>query len=803
MGDKGNGGTQLSANLALVDVISQAVGDEVVGQELHVVLGARLGASTRVSRDTEAGGLAAKEGNEGSNSKLGSGGVASRVGNAGGTGNLGALNQLGKTVGPLGVEAVVGAEVNDDVALLGALVDGIDKGLADAVGQSHDPAVDVAVGGHLADIVGAEVLVGDVALLVALELLASQLAGGDVAEIHVGVGVEQVDQSLASVATGADEGNLGGLGVGVVLLSERGVRVGGGVGTEGVDRNSGTGGAVHAQGVGDGGETALLLSRGAAGTVALANVGGGLGGAVEAGLEVDVTEHLAAVLVEFLNQLLHLFAVLGSVPEENLAVAAQAAVGLVEKPGQVLVVLLDGPGELGEVLLDAGKDVVGNVGQPSGLGDGESGQVGHLGARLGGKDNSEGLHGLVVEDLKVLLLHALDVTVDDGTSIETLAVADEHLLQGVHVLELRQRGLDVDLVTTADQGTGTGVGEQLLLEIGGVDDGHAGRARQVAQQVLHLLDLQTSAVAHPPLVHEVVVLLIQVDSGDLLTGITVEQTTLFSEVDNLEGLQGACKLTGSDIRIDVKDLTIAGLGHGSQNGEAASGNGRLNGSLVNAVDLTNQVVLGLVQVVGGKDTGGDGARTDTDALELLHQLHVLLQEQLTGQSQGLAVSDTDSILELGLDAGGLQHAVELGAGTVHDDGVETDVVQEGERGGEGLQVLGDDGTTDLDHGELLGRDGGEVGEVLLDLALGTNVAQQLHDGAASGGEVRIGGARVAASLAEGGGLAGRDSQRRSSRCGEGTEGLARSSPHSGAKGHHCGNAHAATSTVSQVESLRI
>lgn len=175
VGNESNAGAQLRADLPLVDVVCQAVGNDVVGEELDVVLGARLGASTRVAGHTEGGGLAAQEGNKRSNTKLGSGGIAARVGDAGGTSDLRSVDQLRQTVGPLVVEAVVSAEVDDDVALLGALVDGIDERLADTVGESHDPAVNVTVLGHLADVFGAEVLVDDLALVVTLELLASQL----------------------------------------------------------------------------------------------------------------------------------------------------------------------------------------------------------------------------------------------------------------------------------------------------------------------------------------------------------------------------------------------------------------------------------------------------------------------------------------------------------------------------------------------------------------------------------------------------------------------------------------------------
>lgn len=679
VGDEGNAGTELGADLTLVDVVSQTVGDDVVGEEVDIVLGAGLGSSARVTGDTEGGGLAAEEGNERSNAELGSSGVAAGVGNAGGTGNLGPVNELGQTVGPLVVETVVGAQVNDNVTALGTFVNGINEGLADTIRQSHNPAVDVTVSGHLADVIGAEILVDNLALLVALELLASELTGGDVAEIHVGVGVEQADQSLACVAAGANEGNLGGLGVGGVLLTKGRVRVGGSIGAESIDSNGRALGSGSAKNIAGGRERTLLLSRGTAGTKALVDVDGGLVSAVEAVLKVDITEHLAAVLGELLNELLNLLTGLDTVPEQNLAITAQAAVGLVEEPCQVLVIFLDGPSQLGEVLLEAGEDIVGHVGQPARLGDGEGSKLSNPRVLLG-QDNSESVHGVIVVDLEVALLQALNVTVNDSAGIQTLTVTDEHILQDLEILELREGGVDVNLVAAADQGTGTGVGEQLLLEIGGVDDGNAGGAGKVAQELLHLLDLQTSTVTHPPLSHQVVVLLVKIDGGDLLTGVAVEQTTLLGKVDNLQRLQRARQLACSDIGVDIKNLPIGSLSHGGQDREAASGNSRLDRLLVDTIDLADQVVFGLVEVVGGEDARGDGAGTDTLALQLLNQLHVLLQEQLACQRQSLPISNPDSILELGLDTGGLQHAIELGTGAVNDDRVKTDMVEEGERG---------------------------------------------------------------------------------------------------------------------------
>jgi hypothetical protein len=695
MGHESNRSPQLSTDLPLVDVIGQAVRNHVVGEVLDVVLRARLGSSSGVSRDTEHGGLSTEVRNNGSNGDLRGGGIATRVGNTSGLGNLGAANQLGKTVGPLAVETVVSAQVDNHVSVLSTLVDCIHKGLADTVGESHNPAVNVAVGRHALDIFGAEVLVDDLALVVALQLLASQLARRDVSEVKVGVGVNQADESLSGVATGTDESDLGGLGVGLVLLSEGRVRVGCGVRADRLDGDhwaSSTGGA---ESIASGGECALLPG--------VANVGSGLSSALESGLEVEVTEHLATVLGELLDEELHLLAALNTVPEEHLTLAAQTAIGLVKEPGKVLVILLDSPDELGVVLLDGGEHVVRDVGQPTRLGDGESSQVSSGGNHvlLRGENNSKSLHRLIKVSLEIALLETLNIAVNGRTSVESLAITDKHILEGFHVLKLGKRGPGVHLVASSDQRTGSRVGKKLLLQVGRVNDGNAGGTGKIAEKLLHLLDLQASTVAHPPLLHQVVVFLIKVDGGDLLASVTVEQSTLFGEVNDLQRLESAGQFSGSDIGVDIKDLAIGGLGHGCKDRQAASVNGGLNWRAVHAIDLAHQVVLLLVEVIGLEDTGGERASPHAHALQFLNQLQVLLQEKLPGKSQGLSVRHTDTVFELRLDTGSLEHAVQLGTGAVDDDRVQSDMVQEGKGGGEGLEVFGNDSTADLDNGKLL------------------------------------------------------------------------------------------------------
>jgi len=224
-----------------------------------------------------------------------------------------------------------------------------------------------------------------------------------------------------------------------------------------------------------------------------------------------------------------------------------------------------------------------------------------------------------------------------------------------------------------------------------------------------------------------IVLLVQVDRRNLLIGIRVEQSSLLRQVNNLQRLQALGELSRRHIRIDIENLSFWRLSHRREDWQTPSINRRLNRPLVDLVDLAHQVPLLLIQVIGTKHTARDRSSAHAHLLQLLHQLQVLLEKQLARDRQRLAVRDADPLLELRLDARILEELVELRPGAVDDDGEEADVGEEGEGRGELVEVLGDDGAADLDDGELLGRDGGEVREVLLDLALRADVAEELDD----------------------------------------------------------------------------
>ena len=110
------------------------------------------------------------------------------------------------------------------------------------------------------------------------------------------------------------------------------------------------------------------------------------------------------------------------------------------------------------------------------------------------------------------------------------------------------------------------------------------------------------------------------------------------------------------------------------------------------------------------------------------ETQVLLQEALTHHRHSFRVGHPNPVNVFGLDTFVFQQLVDLGTGPVEDNRVQANVVKEGETQGKLGQLVGDNGTTNLDHGKLLLQDRGEVLEVLFDLALQPNVIEELDHG---------------------------------------------------------------------------
>ena len=295
VGHEGDVVAHAGGDLALVDVVGQGVWDQVVAEELGVVLWGGLGTGTGVAGDTEHGWQAVNVLEQGGDGQLGARGVAAWVGDLSGAGNLLPVVELWEAVGPLGLgdESVVGGEV-EDLGLAVDALDGLDDGLGDVVWEGHDPEVDVALGLEALDVLGLEVLVDDLGLVVALELGALELTGGDVRDLEVWVVVDQGEDVLAGEASGANETDAAWLGVGADWL------------------RGGSGGV-------------------SSGGLAVLEDAGGRGGARGRGS--------ASLLDELADELSDGVQVVDAVPEEDLAVLEVRALGLVEVPRDVRVLL--------------------------------------------------------------------------------------------------------------------------------------------------------------------------------------------------------------------------------------------------------------------------------------------------------------------------------------------------------------------------------------------------------------------------------------------------------------------------------
>lgn len=110
--------------------------------------------------------------------------------------NLRSIDQFRETIRPCIVKAVVGAKIHNDAFTAADFINGIDEWFAHTVRKGHDPTVNLTFLFHPAHIVWTEVFVGDLALVVAFELLAGEFAGGDMAKIHLRMLVENVDECL-------------------------------------------------------------------------------------------------------------------------------------------------------------------------------------------------------------------------------------------------------------------------------------------------------------------------------------------------------------------------------------------------------------------------------------------------------------------------------------------------------------------------------------------------------------------------------------------------------------------------------
>jgi hypothetical protein len=89
-------------------------------------------------------------------------------------------------------------------------------------------------------------------------------------------------------------------------------------------------------------------------------------------------------------------------------------------------------------------------------------------------------------------------------------------------------------------------------------------------------------------------------------------------------LQDLGELSGSNIGINIQDLTLGVLGQTGQDGQTSSLDSSFNRCLVDSSDLSNETVFGLVEVLGSEYTGRNGSGACTESFESGSEFEVLL-----------------------------------------------------------------------------------------------------------------------------------------------------------------------------------
>jgi len=131
--------------------------------------------------------------------------------------------------------------------------------------------------------------------------------------------------------------------------------------------------------------------------------------------------------------------------------------------------------------------------------------------------------------------------------------------------------------------------------------------------------------------------LVQVDDIQLLPRDTVEHPALLIQENNFHGLEFLGELPGSNVRIDIEDLTVHCLCEACQNGECACSDGSFDRPLIDFGDSTDKAVFSLVKIVCGEDTGCDGTGTGPKSFEGTDKFEIFLQKDFTSDVERFGV----------------------------------------------------------------------------------------------------------------------------------------------------------------------
>jgi hypothetical protein len=136
--------------------------------------------------------------------------------------------------------------------------------------------------------------------------------------------------------------------------------------------------------------------------------------------------------------------------------------------------------------------------------------------------------------------------------------------------------------------------------------------------------------------------LVEVDQRKFLLGDSVVKTSLFTQVDDLEGFENLCEFCSSNIGVDVEDLTFSGFGERSEDGESSGTNRSFDGFLVDRGDSSDESVTGLIEVFSSEDSSRDGTSASAESFESRDEFEVLGKENSTSVREGASVGDSDT-----------------------------------------------------------------------------------------------------------------------------------------------------------------
>lgn len=126
----------------------------------------------------------------------------------------------------------------------------------------------------------------------------------------------------------------------------------------------------------------------------------------------------------------------------------------------------------------------------------------------------------------------------------------------------------------------------------------------------------------------------------------MEHTTLFIDEHDFHGLKFLCEFSCGNVCIDIQNLPVVALGKTAQDGQGASTDRGFNGPFVDSRHLADQTILVGIESGSRENTGGDRTGTRTELLECTNQFQIFLEENTTGDLEGLCVYEAGRAKEV-------------------------------------------------------------------------------------------------------------------------------------------------------------